>query len=53
MTREDKAEFHKRLDEAREDSGSGPLQLPRDHIMFNVSFTVLYANNSIEGGYVP
>jgi len=53
MTREDKAEFHKRLDEAREDSGPGPLQLPRDNVIFNVSFTVLYVNNSIEGGYVP
>ena len=57
MTREDRAEFHKRLDEARElwsredpDSDSQP---PRENMTFNVAFTAIYANNSIEGGYVP
>jgi hypothetical protein len=60
MTREDRAEFHRRLDEARElwsredsDSASSPLQPPKDNFTFNVSFTAVYANNSVEGGYVP
>lgn len=56
MTRGDRIELHRRLDEARElwsreDPESSPL--PRDGISFNVSFTVVYANNSVEGGYVP
>jgi hypothetical protein len=61
MTREDRTEFHRRLDEARElwsreDSDSDskpPLQLPKDNVTFNVSFTAVYANKSVEGGYVP
>lgn len=58
MSGEDKAEFHKKLDEAREfwsreDSDtSTPFHLPRDHITFNVSFNVVYTNKSVEGGYV-
>jgi len=57
MTREDRVEFHRRLDEARElwsredpDSDSQP---PRENITFQVAFTAIYANNSVEGGYVP
>jgi len=57
MTREDRVEFHRRLDEVRElwsredpDSDSQPL---RENITFNVAFTAIYANNSVEGGYVP
>jgi len=62
MTREDRVEFHRRLDEARklwfreldsEDPDSKPLQLPRDNLTFNVAFTAVYTNNSVEGGYVP
>jgi len=57
MTREDRTEFHRRLDEARElwsredpDSESQP---PMQNITFNVAFTAVYANNSVAGGYVP
>jgi len=61
MTREDRTEFHRRLDEARElwhreledPASDSPLQLPRDNVTFNVAFTAVYANNSVEGGYVP
>ena len=60
MTREDRAEFHRRLDEARGlwsredlDSDSKAFELPKDNVTFNVAFTVVYANNSVEGGYVP
>jgi len=57
MTREDRVDFHRRLDEARElwsredpDSDSQP---PGENITFSVAFTAIYANNSVEGGYVP
>jgi len=57
MTREDRTEFHRSLDEAREmwsredpDSDSQP---PEQNITFNVAFTAVYANNSVAGGYVP
>jgi len=60
MTREDRAEFHRRLDEARGlwsredlDSDSKAFELPKDNVTFDVAFTVVYANNSVEGGYVP
>jgi len=55
VTREDRAEFHRRLDEARElwaredPDSTGP----RDSIVFDVSFNAVYANNSVEGGYIP
>jgi hypothetical protein len=58
MTREDRAEFHRRLDEARElwsreDPDLEYSQPPQENITFNVAFTAIYANNSVEGGYVP
>jgi len=55
MTREDSADFHRRLDEARELwARENPDPSPsQDIVTFNVSFTALYANNSVEGGYVP
>jgi len=48
---EDKAEFHARLFEAR-----GLLRerdLPQDTFVFNVSFNVVYTNETREGGFVP
>jgi hypothetical protein len=69
VTREDIIEFHRSLDIARErwargdsnstlpdqdsdsDSDSDP-ELP-NKVTFNVSFTVVYTNKTIEGGYVP
>jgi len=56
MTREDRVDLHRRLDEAREfwsREDPEPSALPRDSISFNISFTIVYANNSVEGGYVP
>jgi hypothetical protein len=59
MTREDRLEFHTKLDYARElwsredPDSARPLQRPSDNVSFNVSFTVVYANSSVEGGYVP
>jgi hypothetical protein len=54
MTREDKLELHRRLDEARELwVREDPDPKPLENVIFNVSFTAVYANNSVEGGYVP
>lgn len=54
MTREDKLELHRRLDEARELwVREDPDPKPLENVIFNVSFTAVYANNSAEGGYVP
>lgn len=57
MTREDRTEFHRSLDEARElwsrDDPDSESQPPKQNITFNVAFTAVYANNSVAGGYVP
>jgi hypothetical protein len=67
VTREDIIEFHRSLDVARdlwarEDSNSSFPDLDSDSdsesptevkATFNVSFTAVYTNKTVEGGYVP
>jgi len=51
----DKAEFHARLFEARslrEAAGLYERDLQQDTFVFNVSFNIIYTNETAEGGYV-
>jgi len=54
-TREDRIGFHRSLDEARElwTREDTQPQPGKDQVVFNVSFTAVYANKTVEGGYVP
>jgi len=54
-SREDRIAFHRSLDEVREiwARGDSEPQPGKDQVAFNVSFTVVYANKTVEGGYVP
>ena len=54
-SREDRIAFHRSLDEAREiwAREDPELQPSKDQVVFNVSFTAVYANKTVEGGYVP